>query len=313
MHKQSRGICSLSSCVYLLLVLSMLMCCLLHKPALATTTVSLTSPGGDISGATDVTATAHFSAIKPGMIGSIQVYLYHPNNVQTALGGSSCRTETCTYSYREYFGRLMDLPHGGPYTIEVQASGIDNIATDRRSFMVDRTPQITISNPVGTVSSPQEFTGLAVFKPNNGSGTTGYINAYIYYPNSNVQGYFGTKGCYSENCTYSYQETFGKPLELPTGGPYTAELVASSFGATTTVRSTFCVNDPSACMQSKDAGNGTCNKTNTESSANLKSGNYYHSQYVITKPDTLPFDLSYNSHEKLDVPAGKGWTHNYNF
>ena len=55
-----------------------------------------------------------------------------------------------------------------------------------------------------------------------------------------------------------------------------------------------------------------CNQTETNSQVNLKSGNYYHSQKVITKPETLSLDLSYNSLESLDTPLGKGWTHGYN-
>lgn len=55
-----------------------------------------------------------------------------------------------------------------------------------------------------------------------------------------------------------------------------------------------------------------CNQTKTNSNVNLKSGNYYHSQNVITKPETLSLDLTYNSLESLDIPLGKGWSHTYN-
>jgi RHS repeat-associated protein len=56
----------------------------------------------------------------------------------------------------------------------------------------------------------------------------------------------------------------------------------------------------------------SCNQTETASTVNLKSGNYYHSQNVIAKPETLTLDLSYNNLENQDTPLGKGWTHNYN-
>lgn len=66
------------------------------------------------------------------------------------------------------------------------------------------------------------------------------------------------------------------------------------------------------CTYANDTGNGTCNKTPTSSAANLKTGNYFHSQEVITKPASLSFALSYNSLENRDAPLGKGWTHAYN-
>lgn len=55
-----------------------------------------------------------------------------------------------------------------------------------------------------------------------------------------------------------------------------------------------------------------CNQTETNSKVNLKSGNYYHTQSVITKPESLYLDISYNSLESLDTPMGKGWTYTYN-
>ncbi|MFA7062166.1 MAG: DUF6531 domain-containing protein, partial [Pedobacter sp.] len=55
-----------------------------------------------------------------------------------------------------------------------------------------------------------------------------------------------------------------------------------------------------------------CNETDTHSKVNLKSGNYYHSQNVISKPESLALDISYNSLESLDIPLGKGWNHSYN-
>jgi len=68
----------------------------------------------------------------------------------------------------------------------------------------------------------------------------------------------------------------------------------------------------SNCTYHKDTGSSTDNITCTQSAANLKSGNYHHSQSVITKPERLSFDLSYNSLESLDIPLGRGWTHTYN-
>ncbi len=55
-----------------------------------------------------------------------------------------------------------------------------------------------------------------------------------------------------------------------------------------------------------------CNQTITNSQANLRSGNYFHSQNMITKPESLAFGLSYNSLENFDIPLGRGWNHNYN-
>ena len=53
------------------------------------------------------------------------------------------------------------------------------------------------------------------------------------------------------------------------------------------------------------------NSIQVNSSSNLKSGNYYHTQSVISKPTSLPFELYYNSLETSDTPLGKGWSHTY--
>lgn len=73
-----------------------------------------------------------------------------------------------------------------------------------------------------------------------------------------------------------------------------------------------CSSPPVVLKNPKDLGAGTTNVTCTESSANLKSGNYYHSQSVVTRPESLSLDLSYNSLETGDTPLGRGWSHSFN-
>lgn len=64
--------------------------------------------------------------------------------------------------------------------------------------------------------------------------------------------------------------------------------------------------------QPHDQGPACGNSTEQNSTSNLKSGNYHHTQSVISKPARLPFDLYYNSLDSLDTPLGKGWSHTYN-
>ncbi len=78
--------------------------------------------------------------------------------------------------------------------------------------------------------------------------------------------------------------------------------------------STSCT-DASCTCQTGDCGPCTtcpCNQTNEGSSINLKSGNLYHDQDLITTPKSLPFTLSYNSRSPYAGPFGRGWTHTYN-
>jgi RHS repeat-associated protein len=73
-----------------------------------------------------------------------------------------------------------------------------------------------------------------------------------------------------------------------------------------------CSSPPVPLKNPKDLGAGTANVTCTESAANLKSGNYYHSQSVVARPESLSLDLSYNSLETGDIPLGRGWSHSFN-
>ena len=70
--------------------------------------------------------------------------------------------------------------------------------------------------------------------------------------------------------------------------------------------------DPPLAQQPHNLGPACGNSTPVNSSSNLKSGNYYHTQSVISKPASLPFELFYNSLETSDTPLGKGWSHTYN-
>ena len=101
----------------------------------------------------------------------------------------------------------------------------------------------------------------------------------------------------------------GADGKIVSGGTYTATLNAKAGGCTDSKTiSITVINKP----EEKDVGAETCNTTSSRSTVNLKSGNYYHSQSVITKPESLAFSLSYNSLETQDVPLGRGWTHSYN-
>lgn len=97
-------------------------------------------------------------------------------------------------------------------------------------------------------------------------------------------------------------------------GPYTATFTAKTADGLCTDSKT--INITVVKPQTKDKGPCDnpcgCNDTETNSTVNLKSGNYYHSQNVISKPESLSLDLSYNSLENRDIPLGKGWAHSYN-
>lgn len=88
-----------------------------------------------------------------------------------------------------------------------------------------------------------------------------------------------------------------------------------TFGANCSV-SAPCCGAPvaSGCQQcpSGDCGNKCQNSTQMGSSANLKSGNYYYEQTVITAPERLAFTLRFNNKNTSVGPFGRGWTHPFN-
>ena len=90
-------------------------------------------------------------------------------------------------------------------------------------------------------------------------------------------------------------------------------LVSHIYQTSLTIPSSCNLTDPApAAQQPHELGPACGNSIQVNSSSNLKSGNYYHTQSVISKPTSLPFELYYNSLENSDTPLGKGWSHTYN-
>jgi len=148
------------------------------------------------------------------------IYFYLGNSYQVR---KDCASEDCSYSFKELAGRLMDLNHGGPYTVTITASGGGTSATNQAKFSVDKTPVVNVSLPVGIVSSPFDIIGLANFKPTL-QPTKGWL--YVYLDNY----YLGNKACTTESCSYSYKEIYGKLMNLNPGGPHKVRMYASGSG-----------------------------------------------------------------------------------
>jgi RHS repeat-associated protein len=69
------------------------------------------------------------------------------------------------------------------------------------------------------------------------------------------------------------------------------------------------------CIGEEDKCDEKSNSTDMGSSANLASGNLYHSQQVsgsYSTGNTVNITISYNSLDTTIGPFGRGWTHNYN-
>ncbi len=194
-----------------------------------TPTVSVTGPSGTVSEPFDITGTANFKPTLSATKGTIHAYVNGGY-----VGGKSCTSETCSFSYKEISGRLYDMNHGGPYTIRLVASGGGASASAEGAFSVDKSPTVSVTGPSGTVSEPFDITGTATFKPTL-SATKGTIHAYV------NGGYVGGKPCSSETCSFSYKEISGRLYDMNHGGPYTIRLVASGGGASASDEKTFLI------------------------------------------------------------------------
>ncbi|WP_028578879.1 hypothetical protein [Desulfogranum japonicum] len=180
--------------------------------------VEITSPAGTVSEPFDITGTATFKPTLNEVKGTITLYVRNG-----FVASKKCMTENCSFSYKEEVGKLFDLNHGGPYEIRMRASG-GGIYTDQtKDITVDKTPEVEITSPAGTVSEPFDITGTATFKPtlNEVKGT---ITLYV------RNGFVASKKCMTESCSFSYKEEVGKLFDLNHGGPYEIRMRASGGG-----------------------------------------------------------------------------------
>lgn len=194
-----------------------------------TPTVSVTGPSGTVSEPFDITGTANFKPTLSATKGTIHAYVNGGY-----VGGKSCTSETCSFSYKEISGRLYDMNHGGPYTIRLVASGGGASASDEKTFLIDKTPTVNIITPRGCTNSPFNIIGTATFQPTL-SATKGTIYAYV------NGGYIGGISCSSENCTFDYLTLRGALYSLPAREAYVLKLTASGGGASASVQTLFSV------------------------------------------------------------------------
>jgi hypothetical protein len=194
-------------------------------------TVTLTAPAGLVSGAFDITGNVTFKPTLQTIKGFVSAYV-NGGGVATKL----CTTENCAFSFKEIMGRWFELSHGGPYTVQLVATGGGASANDQKTFSVNNTPTVAVTGPIGTISGPFDITGTVSFKP-TGNQVKGIVTAYL--DKTSV----ATKVCTTESCAFSYKEITGRLFELSHGGPYTVQLVATGGGASANDQKTFSVNN----------------------------------------------------------------------
>lgn len=262
-----------------------------------TPSISVVSPtSGTISGPFDVATAAQFQPTLNTIKGSI--LCYGPNGVN--YGGADCTSESCSYSYNQWAGHLLQY-NTGDYSVTCRADGGGVLNYDTRAFHVDETPTIHIASPTdgAIIRGPFDVAATAQFKPSLYS-PLGYIICY----GANGANYGGAN-CTSETCTSSYQQWSGRLLDLNTGS-YTVTCRADGGGMLVYDTKSFQVDKT---PQKPTSDLGSCDNgvsIPVGSNANIKSGNLYHSQ------DVGPISFSYNSIDPYWGTVGQGWTHNYN-
>ncbi len=201
-----------------------------------TPSVTVTGPSGVVSGPFDITGTVVFKPTLSATKGTVSVQ-FTGTGTPTTVATKACTTETCAISYQEITGILYERNHGGPYTVRLYASGGGAVASASQSFTVDNMPSVTVTSPLGVVSSPFDITGMAVFKPKL-SAIKGTMSAQIIVGGTPTT--VATKTCLTETCGFSYQEVTGG-LYTKSPGSYTVRLYASGGGATASDSDPFSV------------------------------------------------------------------------
>jgi hypothetical protein len=113
----------------------------------------------------------------------------------------------------------------GTHTFEALSYDCNyNTVSTTATMTFDNTPSVSVSGPSGVVSAPFDVTGTATFKPAL-NAMKGDITAYI------NGGGIASKQCFTENCTFSYQELTGKLYDMNHGGPYPVRFYARRHGA----------------------------------------------------------------------------------
>lgn len=142
--------------------------------------VTVTGPGGVVTGPFDITGTATFQPTLNPVKGKITMYIRNSGNWSVTSAVKYCSTEACAFSYKDEVGTLYDMSHGGLYTVQMfaTATGSGLSVGDQKTFSVDKAPTVTVTGPSGVVLSPFDITGTATFKPTL-SATKGTIALYI--------------------------------------------------------------------------------------------------------------------------------------
>ncbi|MFZ5764166.1 MAG: RHS repeat-associated core domain-containing protein [Thermodesulfobacteriota bacterium] len=195
---------------------------------------AITPGGATLDAPFDITAGATFKPTLSTTKGTIYAWFVLPNNAMIPLGGKTCSTLDCDYSYQAQSGTLYDYYHGGPYKIKITASGSGTSVTEfGEEFYIDKTPSISSITPGGgTVDEPFDITARAAFKETT-NVTKGTISAWFVLPNGAMIS-LGGKICTVLDCDYSYQEQSGTLYDYYHGGPYKIKIIASGGGTSLT-------------------------------------------------------------------------------
>lgn len=198
----------------------------------------------------------------------------------------------------------------GTYTATLTAQTADGLCTDSKTINIEviRVCSFSITSLTSTSQTLDPTFGDSIGINGIVSDSSGQVISWTLKILDNT---FNGTGS-SPSIFWSGKDASGK---IVAPGIYTATLTAQTAdGLCTDIKSIniTVVKQPDPKEQGDCDDPCACNHTKTNSEVNLSSGNYYHSQNVITKPESLSLDLSYNSLGNLDNPLGKGWSHTYN-
>lgn len=271
--------------------------------------VTIISPLSTFSGSADVKGTVVFAPTLNTNLGWITAYVNGQTISNQAYPANSCTSSTCPLNYD--FSSYNFLP-GYNYTVEVCGVvpywngtllyNCQTLSAKDETCNLSVTPLASTKTVIDPSAGGATLLSASLTGANNGDPVSWFLTVA-------GQQFTGTGS--SVSVSWDGKDSSGYPVSP---GSYPATITFSTVPGCSipTSASVTVTADP---LAASTTSRETCPYVSLGSSANVMSGNLYHSQTLFTVPNSKLMDqfvLSYNSLDGRNMPLGTGWTHTYN-